>query len=97
MPEKIEFNGMLTKEEFLKLAQATRKMDGQIDEQEVEKLVNWAIEKRAGASCVDLIVNGFLTVAGFDADGNPNLMPPDDEDFSTAIQMKIPALEESRC
>lgn len=103
MAEEIEFGGILSKAEFFKLMEATRKPDGKIDESDVEKLVNWAIEKRTGASCVDLLLNGFVKFSGFDSEGMPVFMPHDDEidEWASAIlqieNAELPMLEESRC
>lgn len=98
MAEEIEFGGMLTKEEFLKLAQATRRRDGQIDEATVEKLVNWVIEKRTGAECARMLIDGFLTFEGFGADDNPVFLLPEDvleETIRLGGKMETPMLEES--
>ena len=70
----IEFSGMLTRDEFFKLFNAVRR-DSTVDEDELTKLVNWVVEKRSGAEVANLIVEGFLTVSGWDGD-EPRLMPP---------------------
>lgn len=95
--DEIEFNELLTKNEFFQLIEAVRR-DGQIDESESEKLVNWAIEKRNGAMCVELLIGGFLTVQGW-KDGNPILQLSDDSinGATNFDSLEIPMLEESRC
>ena len=94
MANEIEFNGMMTKEEFLKLGEAVRR-DGQIDEVELQKLTDWVIEKRCGATCADLLLEGFLKVAGWDGK-EPKLLPAEDE-FDEFLEMEIPMLQKSRC
>lgn len=90
----INFNEMITKDEFFKLSQAIKR-DGEINETELEKLVNWVTEKRCGASCADLVIEGFLKVEGWDGN-NPNFKPVED-DFDKFLEIEIPLLEESRC
>lgn len=73
--EAILFNGMLTKEEFFTLIDAAKKHNPNADEQEISKLVNWAIEKRVGAECVKLLIDGFLELRGWNGD-EPQIAPP---------------------
>ena len=94
MANEIEFNGMMTKEEFLKLGEAVRR-DGHINEAELQKLTNWVIEKRCGAACADLLFEGFLIFKGWDGD-QPNFLPVEDE-FDEFLEMEIPMLQKSRC
>lgn len=92
---EIEFNGILSKDDFFKLIQAVRR-DGAIDEAEAEKLVNWAIERLTGAGLVNLMINGMLKVENW-SDGNPNVVPTDEalNVFERFESMDIPMLEES--
>lgn len=71
----INFNGMVTKEEFFKLSQSIKR-NGEINEDELEKLVDWVTEKRCGASCADLLIEGFLTIETWDGN-DPKFKPTD--------------------
>ncbi len=90
----INFNEMITKDELFKLSQSIKR-DGEIDEAELEKLVDWVTDKRCGATCADLVIEGFLTVESWD--GNDPHFKPVKDDFDKFLEKEIPLLEESRC
>ncbi|HQU82976.1 MAG TPA: hypothetical protein PKY59_07630 [Pyrinomonadaceae bacterium] len=75
--EDLEFNGLITKDEFLQVV----KMVGN-DEEEVAKLVRWIVARRSEAEVVNLMFQGLFEFKGWD-DDNPLLVPIDAviEDF----------------
>lgn len=75
--EDLEFNGLITKEEFLQVV----KLVGN-KEDEVSKLVTWIVARRSEAEVANLMLEGLFEFCGWDGD-DPLLVPTDNviEDF----------------
>ncbi len=86
---EIIVNGVLSKDEFFKLARIVKR-DGAGDEADVEKLVLWAIKQRTGAECLNLLLEDFLTIDGWDGDEPQFGIPSDDEDFPELLDFSPP-------
>lgn len=69
---EIEFNGLITKEEFLKVV----KLVGN-DEAQVAKLVTWIVARRSEAEVANLMLEGLFEFNGWDGDA-PLLVPTDE-------------------
>lgn len=65
--DEIYFAELLSKEDFLKLAQSIKR-DGVIDEAELERLFNWAGKALSDAMLVNLMMEGFLKVERWEND-----------------------------
>lgn len=90
---EMEFNGLITKDEFLKVV----KLVGN-NEEEVAKVVKWIVAKRSEAEVVNLMLQGFFEFSGWDGD-DPILVPSDEliEDFladePTNVSLSAPKSE----
>ena len=87
--DNIIINGILSKREFLKLAEAVKR-GGVTDEAEAAKLVRWAIKQRTNTECLNLLLEDFFTVTGWNGDEPLFGMPADALDFTELIDFPMP-------
>lgn len=84
--EEIVFNGILSKDEFFKLKNAVRCDDGTVDEAELDRLVNWTLEKRTAIECLNLLLEGFMTISEW-KNGEPIFgLPSDSVEFAELLE-----------
>lgn len=91
--ERIEIDDLISKVEFIKLSQSL-KCDEDLKEIEMERLFKWATEMRSGAAIVDLLIDGTITVVGWEEGGTPALSVP--LNFLT-YSRREPMLKEMAC
>lgn len=92
--EKIEIDDLISKEEFLKLSKSLE-CGAETKEIEMERLFKWATEMRSGSTIVDLLIEGTISIVGWQEDGTPALSVP--PEFLEICLRDTPMIEESRC